>query len=101
MRSPPVVHVGCQFLLVILCVPVNGLTFPDAARSGNLSAIQAILTAGQDPNTLDEKGETALVWAVFNGYTEVVDALLAWGVLVNKRTTLGDGPVIYAAARGH
>ena len=42
----------------------------DAAKVGNVEAIEAMLAAGADPNVQDSNGRTALFSAVYEGHDE-------------------------------
>lgn len=59
-----------------------------AAKSGDLKAVNDLLTRGIDPNVPDNDGCTALFGAVFNGHTGVVKALLAGGAKPDKSRAL-------------
>lgn len=59
-----------------------------AAKSGDLKAVNDLLTRGIDPNVPDNHGCTALFGAVFNGHSGVVEALLAGGARPDKSGAL-------------
>jgi ankyrin repeat protein len=59
----------------------------DAARRGDTSAVQTLLTLGADANSTDESGYTALMYASADGYIEIVQALLNKGANVNVTET--------------
>jgi len=50
-----------------------------AAKDGNLQAVQTLLAAGAEVNAKDNDGVTALMWAARNGYPEIVKFLLEKG----------------------
>lgn len=50
-----------------------------AAKSGNLSALEQWLRAGNDPNQYDASGWTPLLWASARGHSAVVELLLENG----------------------
>lgn len=53
----------------------------DAVKKGDLSKVKAMLAAGQDIEAKDEAslGQTALGWAAFIGYEDMVDFLISSG----------------------
>ena len=59
----------------------------DAARRGDTSAVQTLLTLGADANSTDESGYTALMYASAEGYIGIVQALLNKGANVNVTET--------------
>ena len=76
----------------------------EAARRNNLEFTQLSLALGADVNAPDKRyRNTALTYAAFNGYTEIVQALLDHpGVNVNAVDTFDGGtPLIGAARFGH
>jgi ankyrin repeat protein len=46
-----------------------------ASEYGNIEIVKLLLEAGVDVNTKTKKGETALIYALNNGYTEIVNLL--------------------------
>ena len=51
----------------------------DAASDGFTTVVQALLTAGADPNLRDDDGETALMKAVEDHHADTAAALRAAG----------------------
>lgn len=95
--------------LLFAAVVIAGLSFAvqswasdliDATRAQDLSAVNALLQAGSDPNTTQPDGATALHWAVFRDNTELVAALLEAGADVNATNRLGASPLYMAAKNG-
>jgi len=74
-----------------------------AAKYGNLPAVQALLANGADVNAKETTyGATALIIASQNGHTEIVKLLLEKGADVNaKVTTYGAGALYAASQNGH
>jgi ankyrin repeat protein len=72
----------------------------DAARKGDLAAVQALLKAKADPNVADVDGTTALHWAVRGEDAKMVAALIAAGANVSAANRLGLTPMSLAAANG-
>lgn len=50
-----------------------------AASLGQASSVNVLLEAGDNPNARDWLGETALMWASRQGYSDIVASLLAHG----------------------
>jgi ankyrin repeat protein len=76
--------------------------FLGAARGADLQEVRLLLN--QNPNlvfTKDEGGFTALHYAAYYGYIEIVDLLLARNADVNANTAKGDTPLDYAASRDY
>ncbi len=57
-----------------------------AARTGNPAVVEALLTAGADPNANATRGQTALMWAVSQQHSDVVGVLLEYGADVHARS---------------
>ena len=74
-----------------------------AARDGNMQAVQTALANGADVNVVKiTDGVTALMMASQNGHTEVVKLLLEEGADVNaKRTSDGVSALLAASRKGH
>ncbi|MCZ6719325.1 MAG: ankyrin repeat domain-containing protein [Gammaproteobacteria bacterium] len=96
-----------QIIIMMPAVPasrargLHGSTaLMDAASTGELKAVEALLAKGADVNAQDKFGGTALVYAAREGYTEVVRILIAHGADVNARDTSGTG-LHKAAKNGH
>ena len=78
---------------VMVSMPENPLV--KAAFENNLAAVQELLNAGVEVNTVDEAVQTtALAEAVSQGNLEMVKALLAAGADVNKKNSYGMTPLM-------
>ena len=76
-------------------------TIWNAARNGDLAAIERHVQDGTDINGIDPaSGQTPLVWAALVGQLEAVDWLLQNGAAVNGRTKDGGTPLHAAAFLG-
>ena len=76
-------------------------TIWNAAKNGDLAAIERHLQDGADINGIDPAfGQTPLVWAALLGQLEAVDWLLQNGAAVNGRTKDGGTPLHAAAFLG-
>lgn len=73
-----------------------------AAQNNDLSALNSAINEGVDLNAVTEDGWTALHFAAFRGYTDVVKALLAAGINVNIQGNFYHRTALhYAADRGY
>lgn len=73
---------------------------PDA-EAEMLAEVQAFLGAGGQPDHVDADGETLLHHAVFQGFKQVTDLLVARGATIDVRNQQGWTPLHVAASRGH
>ena len=76
-------------------------TLHDAASSGAIEAVKALLKKGIDVNTPNENGETPLHLATFNGHLEVVQELLGAGADRNAEDEDSNIPLYGAIFNGH
>ncbi|NMC39498.1 MAG: ankyrin repeat domain-containing protein [Bacteroidales bacterium] len=77
---------------------VSGLSIHEAALNGQINVVIGILETGMDPDTADEDGRTALMYAAFNGHTETIKRLVEKGANVNLRDPNGRTPLMMAAS---
>jgi uncharacterized protein len=77
----------------------NG-TVIDAARSGDLNAVRAMLKGGADVNAAQGDGMTALHWAAQRGDAALAQMLLAAGANVRATTRLGGITPLHLAGQG-
>lgn len=75
-------------------------TFITAIRRSNASTVRDMLTAGMDPNTVDDAGHAPLCEAASRDQLDVVSLLLQHGADVNIRQPDGRRPLTEAAFRG-
>lgn len=73
----------------------------DAARSGDLPGLEALLAAGAPLQALDAHGDTPLIAAAYSGQTEAVVRLLDAGAPVDGRSDRGMTALHAAAYRGY
>lgn len=73
----------------------------DAAGTGDVSRVKALLNKGTDVNETNESGATALMWAAGRGDNEIVEVLLAKGADVNAKTRVGLTALLFASNQGH
>ena len=74
----------------------------DAAARGDNPQVLRLLRSGEDVNSAQGDGMTALLWASDRGDAELVEALLTAGAHVNAGTRIGRYTSLHiAAGRGH
>lgn len=95
---------GLQFglgLAVVLagtvCVEAS---LVDAARSGDLPTVRALLDDGADANAASGDGMTALHWAAERGHREIVELLISSSANVDAKTRIGGYTPLHLGARG-
>jgi ankyrin repeat protein len=72
-----------------------------AARRGILPTVRALLAGKADPNAQEGKGgQTALMWAISERHSAVVEELLQHGADVNARSKTGFTALMFAAQQG-
>ena len=80
----------------------QGTKVADAAMSADAAAVRALLTAGEDVNSPQGDGMTALHWAARRGDEAMVRMLIAAGGNVRASTRLGSyTPLLLASQAGH
>lgn len=72
----------------------------DAAKYGDLEAVEDFVAVGKDVNETDDLGRTPLHFAVAYDHTEIVQELLANKADVNKIDTKNNTPLHYSAGYG-
>jgi ankyrin repeat protein len=73
----------------------------NAAAVGDLGQVKSLIAAKADVNAKADDGETALMYAVWGDYAEVVRALLAAKADVNAKNNNGITALIVASKRGN
>jgi ankyrin repeat protein len=72
-----------------------------ASMSGDVEKVISLLGSGADVNAKDQRGWTALLWAVSRGQMDLVKLLLDKGADVNAKGEHGWTPMMEAANRNH
>lgn len=80
---------------------VKTAMFFNAAKRGNVAAIERILSGGFDTNSRDVSGTTALHLASECGRTNVVSLLLSHGAEVDAKNNDRMTPLMFASERKH
>ena len=100
-----------ELALLLLCAAVLGVASPAradayedfnrAVATDDARTLARLLERGMDPNTVNEKGEAALMTAAREGSPAVVKALLQARGKVNIKNEFGDTPIMIAALKGN
>jgi len=93
------VALGLAALLSAAALPAAGQLI-DAARNGDLAAVQTLLAGGADANRAQGDGMTALHWAAERGHAAVAELLLSAGAAVEAKTRIGSYTPLHLASRG-
>ncbi|MCC7123990.1 MAG: ankyrin repeat domain-containing protein [Acidobacteria bacterium] len=78
----------------------DDVTVAEAARSGDVEAVRALLKKGEDVNEAQGDGMTALHWAAQAGRADLVQMLLAAGANAKATTRLGGYMPLHLASQG-
>lgn len=77
------------------------LLFFEAAKEGNVSAIELLLDKGVDVNTTDKDGNTALIWAIRHNQRACILKLIEKGCKVNAKTNDGNTAFTFASIKNY
>jgi len=96
-------HLLITTIAAVVLVATTAFADPihDAARTGNLNAVQTELDKGVDVNARDNDGWPPLHRAAWNAHKDVVELLIANGVEVNAKNEHGHRPLDAANATNH
>jgi ankyrin repeat protein len=87
--------------VLALLLEAEGAAYFDAARSGDMPALEAALDGGAGVDRRNDEDRTALGLATENGHDAAVALLLERGAEVAARDRYGRTPLMLAAAKGH
>ena len=73
----------------------------DAAQNNNIRLVRRLLDSGVYPNIQDNSGDTAILLASHEGYTDIVELLLNNGANPNSRDTDGNTALMFASLNGY
>lgn len=73
----------------------------DAAKRGDVTRAQELLSKGARADTSDRRGFTPLMWASANGSLDLVRALVASGASVDRRAADGTTALMLASTNGY
>jgi len=84
--------------MIISIVPLAGCTsLNDSAMKGDATAVQKLISQGEDINAKDSKGKTALMYAAEKGQAETARILIDAAADVNAKDNDGKTALMYAA----
>lgn len=91
------------FLLLFFCLHLHAKDIKahaliDAAWYGDLEKIQELLDNGEDVNSRNESGETALHWSAYHSRTDVMQFLIEREADVNAKDKFGRTPLMVAVS---
>ena len=73
----------------------------NAAWNNDISRAKARISEGDDVNSRDSYGTTALIWTAVRGHVEMAKILIAAGADVNMQDKFGSTPILIAAQSGY
>ena len=71
-----------------------------AVKAGDLAAVRALVTSGEDVNARSGDGSTPLLWAAHGSHDEIARALIAAGARVDEANDYGITPLLQASRAG-
>lgn len=72
-----------------------------AAEKGDIVPVQTSLAQGAEVNAKDDDGQTALIKAAWEGYSDIIQTLLDNGAEVDAKDSDGQTALMWAARGGH
>ncbi|MGB6064639.1 MAG: ankyrin repeat domain-containing protein [Desulfomonilaceae bacterium] len=100
----PIIVIGLMFVATLFSSASYGRinwALMEAICRNDLNQVQKVLDLGANVNSRDDRGETALMVACFEGHAEIVGLLLKRGADVNAKTKYGYTALQAASANGH
>jgi len=90
-------------IIIILSVFQNSYanTLTRSVQSNSIKHVKGLLRNGIDPNIKDKRDNTALIYASFNGNTEIVKTLLKYGANPNILDNANTSPLHLAIRQGN
>lgn len=93
-----------SLLVFLLMLPssgfAEGISLPDAARSGDTQTVRKLLDRGADINQRGDYEYTPLMWAIEKGHADTAALLINRGADVNIRIASGYSALIVAVNKG-
>ena len=77
---------------------LDPLKLHNLAMNNNLRELQTLLVQGVDVNTLDADSRTALMYASFEGYTDIIETLISYGANMDHCDLNGRTALMFAAS---
>ncbi|MFC1833842.1 ankyrin repeat domain-containing protein [Thermodesulfobacteriota bacterium] len=92
---------GKSKIRTLALTPPRVVELIEAVKDKRLDLARDILSKAENVNHQGNFGETALIWAAYNGDNDLVALLLSKGALVNQASNGRFTPLYWAAKRGH
>jgi len=89
------------FCIILLTISACSPALVRNAKKGNLMAIQSAVQENVNLNEGDMSEQTALMWACWQGHSDVVNELLKAGADVDAKADDGETALMWAALRRH
>lgn len=90
-------------ILALLCLPLNSALadspVADAAMTGDFDRVTQLLRQGEDVNTAQGDGMTAIHWAAENGNGPIAALLIAAGARPDATTRMGNYTALHLASK--
>lgn len=91
----------CGLFLLSACSREYNTELMNAAKGGDITAVQNVLNRGAKVNEQSNKGKTALMFAASEGHADVASFLIAQGAKVDIADNYGTTALIVASTSGH
>ena len=88
-------------ILAVAAAPAEAQSLHRMVKAGDIDGLTRVLATGADVNARDNRGRTALMYAVDKGYVLLVEPLLAAQADPNVRAPDGATALFIAAVHGH
>lgn len=83
-------------------LPTGETVLMTAARTGKLPAVRVLIARGANVNAKEKvKGQTALMWSIWQGHDEVSRALIEGGADLKAASDGGFTPMLFAVREGN
>ena len=82
-----------------LCVQFGNTALMIAANQGDFLKVKSLCEQKADVNKQDKYGQTALVFASFSGYQDIVEMLLRYGAAPDVQTKVSQSKATPTAVR--
>ena len=100
MKIPASIAFMVTCLLLATSTGYSQQTIHDAAKAGNLAAVERHLQQGIAVDARDEKNQTPLMWAASMGHLDVVKLLISEGADMHAMSKTGKTPLMLAVYYG-
>ena len=81
--------------------PMSDDDFLVLCKSGDVTKVAEAIMNGANVNAKGNNGDTALMWAAYNGHADVAEVLLKHGADVNAKDILGNTALMFTTSEGY